>query len=524
MSVKDYYTDKLDSKDLYYNWSRREVIGFIKDHLEDTDQADRQFEHVLDIGCANGKTGELFKKTFRTDSYVGLELIEEAAQEAEAHLDKVICGDIESMIRENELQGLDQVKYDVILCLDVLEHLVDPWETLIELRKWLKDDGLLVTSLPNFGNKQVVDKLLNDSLEYEDQGILDVTHLRFFTKHTIERMLRSTGFHIERSLATREYLPLRSKLFNAITFGRYKTLYIKQYFHISSTGDVTATRYNVASNDTLLKCFFGHHKCASTWATLVIERVCIEMGIKYGILYQKTLDKYDSVQDYLDKTGVRFLIIPEAGYEKVRQIKEPFRGFNLIRDPRDIIVSAYFSHMHSHPTKYFEELAEHRKHLQKLPETEGLMEEITFCKPYMDNMSGWDYDDPRITEWKYEDMIKDPNKMFHEVFAFLRMLNAESEYQTNGMRRTVNRVGNRLNTIYFNYKSPTITPERLDEILEDVAFKKLTKGRQRGQEDVKSHYRKGVANDWVNYFQDEHVEHFHKSYPDIMKTLGYEDE
>ena len=150
---------------------------------------------VLDLGCAEGLLGLSLKQQGLAVEVVGIELFEQAAKVAEARLDRVICGDIEML----DWDGLELAKgsFDCILCGDVLEHLRDPWRVLAWLASLLKPEGRLIASLPNVRHWSVVfPLLLQGKWEYRGHGILDRTHLRFFTRKTAIQMFKDCGLRV----------------------------------------------------------------------------------------------------------------------------------------------------------------------------------------------------------------------------------------------------------------------------------------------------------------------------------------
>ncbi len=92
--------------------------------------------------------------------------------------------------------------FDVVVCADVLEHLEDPAAVLARVRRWLSPGGVLFVSLPNVANVAVRFALLAGRFEYAEAGILDRTHLRFFTRRSARRLVEGTGFRIRRLRAT----------------------------------------------------------------------------------------------------------------------------------------------------------------------------------------------------------------------------------------------------------------------------------------------------------------------------------
>jgi GT2 family glycosyltransferase len=148
---------------------------------------------VLEVGCGAGVLGERLKLSGKATSVTGIELSEHAAALARSRLDEVRIGDVESM-------PLDawQGEFDTLVVADVLEHLRDPWAALFRLRDCLKDGGTVVASIPNIAHYKIIKKLLFTDWRYEPGGILDHTHLRFFTRGSIEDLFRNSGFEILR--------------------------------------------------------------------------------------------------------------------------------------------------------------------------------------------------------------------------------------------------------------------------------------------------------------------------------------
>jgi len=139
---------------------------------------------VLDLGCGRGATGELLQRRFGC-AVTGVELNPVVARAAAAVLDRVEVGDLERL----EIPG----RYDLVLALDVVEHLADPWRLLERLPGWLAPGGRALLSIPNVGHFAIVEDLLAGRFDYLPIGLLCVTHLRFFTRDGLERALRQAG-------------------------------------------------------------------------------------------------------------------------------------------------------------------------------------------------------------------------------------------------------------------------------------------------------------------------------------------
>ena len=148
-------------------------------------------ERVLEIGCGTGNTlGHL--KSLGVRETVGVELISGVGEEARGKVDRIIIGDIETL----ELP-FEPGHFDCVILGDVLEHLRDPWTTLRRLTDLLKGGGQIVASVPNIRFYEVsVPLLFLGSWEYGDEGILDRTHLRFFTRATVKKLFASAGLQV----------------------------------------------------------------------------------------------------------------------------------------------------------------------------------------------------------------------------------------------------------------------------------------------------------------------------------------
>jgi SAM-dependent methyltransferase len=189
---------------------------------------------VLEIGCSGGGTGRLIKERLGVEFYAGVELMPDAAKQAAGSIDWIRCDNIEEMIEQGRLGELPAGRFDAVLFLDVLEHLYNPWKVVHALSGILSAKGILVGSIPNAGNLYVLWKIMQDRFEYEDEGLLDRTHLRFFTLHTIRNMLqeRYELVHLDSNRATWKKMSWKLRLVFAATLGLWKRLFIRQYLFI----------------------------------------------------------------------------------------------------------------------------------------------------------------------------------------------------------------------------------------------------------------------------------------------------
>lgn len=156
---------------------------------------------VLDVGCATGYLAEWFKKN--ACYVVGIEIDYEAAKIAKRYCDNVIIEDVEHIKKLPYPEGF----FDVIVYGDILEHLIRPDLVLVKFKKYLSPKGYVIASIPNIAWWLIRLRLLVGKFEYTNTGILDATHLRFFTLKTIRTLFENAGYKINKV----DYTGLESK-------------------------------------------------------------------------------------------------------------------------------------------------------------------------------------------------------------------------------------------------------------------------------------------------------------------------
>lgn len=172
----------------YSCFSRKELLDMLEEPTAPS-------YNLLEIGCSCGATLLAAKQRYPEINLYGIELDEAPAQIA-SHFAHVIQADIEKYL------DYPDNFFSCILIGDVLEHLHNPWQVLKNLKRILKKGGRLVVSIPNVMHISVISSLLKGNWTYQDAGILDRTHLRFFTKKEIIRMFSDAGYTITRMAAT----------------------------------------------------------------------------------------------------------------------------------------------------------------------------------------------------------------------------------------------------------------------------------------------------------------------------------
>ena len=168
----------------YYSQIRMELQPFLRKN--------EQQINILEVGCGMGATLGYLRDTLAPCNVYGVELNSMAASYAKHYIPNIIQGNIETM----DLNCYEENMFDYILLPDVLEHLHDPEAVLNKLKKYLKPSGFIVASIPNIMHYSVMLELLKGNFTYEDSGILDRTHIHFFTLQEIFKMFMCCGFEI----------------------------------------------------------------------------------------------------------------------------------------------------------------------------------------------------------------------------------------------------------------------------------------------------------------------------------------
>lgn len=199
----------------YYRNARPDVVGMVPAGVR----------RVLEVGCGAGRTAALLKGRAGVAEVVGVELSPGAAAEAASVLDRVVCGDVETLALD-----FPAGHFDCVVCADVLEHLRDPWAVLRRLRPFVAEGGAVVASIPNLQHLKPVLKILTDRFQYEEAGLLDSTHLRFFTLSTIRTLFAETGYRVERVESVRSR---KMSLITALSLGALRKFTAFQYLVVA---------------------------------------------------------------------------------------------------------------------------------------------------------------------------------------------------------------------------------------------------------------------------------------------------
>jgi SAM-dependent methyltransferase len=153
----------------------------------------RDARRIVEVGCSSGSLARAYKKLNPQCEYIGIEIEPEYAEVARSRCDQVIVGNIENL-KEEVFASL--FPSDCWIFADVLEHLYDPWFVLRRIRDSLLSDASVLACVPNAQNWTVQVRLNGGEFRYEDHGLFDRTHIRWFTKATLIDLFHTTGFTI----------------------------------------------------------------------------------------------------------------------------------------------------------------------------------------------------------------------------------------------------------------------------------------------------------------------------------------
>ncbi len=197
----------------YYSGIRTEMLKYIP----------LQATKILEVGCGEGNFGAALKK--KNVEVWGIEYSQQEAKIAETKLDKVFAGDI--MLH---LDQLPENYFDVIVCNDVLEHLIDPYTVLDKFRSKLTTAGIVVSSIPNIRFfRSLYDFVFNKNWDYTDNGIMDKTHYRFFTVNSIRKMYENTGYDVLLHEGINPSKSIRPLIWNIFMLGTFSDIKYLQF-------------------------------------------------------------------------------------------------------------------------------------------------------------------------------------------------------------------------------------------------------------------------------------------------------
>ena len=285
--------------------------------------------------------------------------------------------------------------------------------------------------------------------------------------------------------------------------------------------------------------YYGHHKCASTWIMQILADVARKTGTSHRLVvdrltplekgpltdYREDFER-EMLGAYLSASGAEMVSCITADMAQARELAD-HRGFHVIRDPRDIIISAYYSHRNTHPVDGLPHFQKHRARLQASSVEDGLELEMDFSSEEILSIGEWDYAQSNVLEVRMEDLTARPYDGFLEIFQYLELIGQTEPtrfVQELGVfaKEVLNRVSDRYNGLRFARRPMKATGKVILGTVYSQRFESKARGRRPGQTDEHSHYRKGVPGDWINHFSPVAVDAFKARFGDLLVKLGYE--
>jgi hypothetical protein len=279
--------------------------------------------------------------------------------------------------------------------------------------------------------------------------------------------------------------------------------------------------------------YFSHHKCATAWAENIIRNICQLLGLRLEVLWrpEKLPNNWENTEFFRNRNircapedwqGIDFFFHTNAERSLIEKLRDvDYRGVHVIRDPRDILVSGYFSHLKSHVSSPDVNpwMIEHRQRLKKVSKEDGLSLEIDYCETFFERLATWDFSNPRIYETRFEVLTANAFDEFRKIFDFvgLPITNISVLFDLSLLRVPLRTALQRFGFKTANNEIPQIV---FKYILHRNSFKSKA-SRKKGTEDRSSHYRKGVQGDWVNHLKGKNKDKFKERYGQLLIDLGY---
>jgi SAM-dependent methyltransferase len=187
---------------------------------------------VLELGAGRGATLREAKRLGLAAYTVGIDLVEPTpagASDDPCAPDRFLCGNVEDP-GAGLAETLVEASFDAVVCADVLEHLVDPWSTVRTLARFLKPGGLFLSSIPNVRNHRLLRPiLLHGDFRYEEAGLSDRTHLRFFCRKNVRDLFEGAGLVIDEIAENMGGYGRHHRLLDRLTLGLLHEFFVFQY-------------------------------------------------------------------------------------------------------------------------------------------------------------------------------------------------------------------------------------------------------------------------------------------------------
>ncbi|MGZ0653991.1 sulfotransferase domain-containing protein [Coraliomargarita sp. W4R53] len=268
--------------------------------------------------------------------------------------------------------------------------------------------------------------------------------------------------------------------------------------------------------------FCSHHKCATKWFLRYFRFGCKRLGWKIANVDNQSRKLEAEVHEFCAAQKIDFLFYSNASYPHVAALKVPV--VHLVRDPRDILVSGYYSHRDSHETDNWPELVDYRAELKACEEREGLLKELDFSAQFLQPMDAWPLSSENVHTHYYEDFAKYPIDSIQAMLTDLGLIGEKGDCapewlsSLNGLLSYAIERG-RLGAASPIQRDKLLASEWLGEAY-DIRFSKLKSGAAKSG-GPQGHYRKGGHGQWREQLQGDLLAGFNARYGNLVTHYGY---
>ena len=242
----------------------------------------------------------------------------------------------------------------------------------------------------------------------------------------------------------------------------------------------------------MLRVYFGYHRSGSSWISRLLEQASLELRLHFDVLHDAS--NVPDLGRWVAERRCQVLAWTNTDGRRIGELG-PFIGVHIVRDPRDVIVSAYFAHLLSHPTGGMPWLPPHREELARLDRREGLMAEIRCRSLQFEQLLAWPGHDA-CAEHRFESLVGSPSTQVPRLMRALDLV---------GRSRPLRR---------------RLSAEDAARIAHRHRFQLLAGGREPGTEDPRHHYRRGTPGDWRAHLDEDHLALMASTWPCLIERFG----
>lgn len=271
-----------------------------------------------------------------------------------------------------------------------------------------------------------------------------------------------------------------------------------------------------------VRAFFGHHRCASQWILSILHEAADRLGLRVLRKHRSALEPDELIQA-VRTNSVDVILAADVSFDRIEPAMPGMQAVHVARDPRDVAVSALYSHRNSHPTDNWPELTRYRKALSERDDADGLLYVIDYLShmevqgveiDVLGAMAGWEYSQLRLLDLSFEELTASPRRGFDLIFCFWGWLERGGTRWLDSVKQGLPGLGRRSG----------VTQKWVEQVVERQSFENLSGGRTKGEADRAHHYRRGEPQNWKRHFGPEHVERFKEKYQYVLEDLGYEED